>query len=496
MIERLSPFDVGLGFYDDADPDWEEYSELTMLLERALSIPKPGEVAAARAKKAEKSAKKTAAKKAAKAAATPPKKGGRESGEEDREGGEEGRQAGEEAQGTRAMTLRRREFLVGSLATGVAACAGRARTVTKQPMITHGVQSGDVSDGRALSWARCDEPARMVVEWDTTRSLRSAAPRCAGPRGQPPTTISPASCARRACRTRRRSRTASGSIARRRAARASGRRRAIRRRRGADAFRFAWTGDTCGQGFGRNPEWGGLRGYAAMRDAHPRVLPALRRSDLRRQSDPRRAEARETAASGEHHERARRARRTGARRFPRALRVQPRGRSRARARGRGARSSRSGTITRRTTTGGPGSSSTTRVHRERDASTLARVRARARCTSGCRFRGPRDPSGDQLRPVARRLRVDLPIVPHAERCRPRRGRTAMFGARRRRGWSSRWRLDGALEDRRVRSAAGAGDRRRPMAIAQRRLRRMATGPPTGREVELAGVLAALEGERA
>ncbi len=40
MIERLSPFDAGLGFFDDDDPDWEEYAELTMLLERAKAIPK------------------------------------------------------------------------------------------------------------------------------------------------------------------------------------------------------------------------------------------------------------------------------------------------------------------------------------------------------------------------------------------------------------------------------------------------------------------------
>ncbi len=37
----------------------------------------------------------------------------------------------------------------------------------------------------------------------------------------------------------------------------------------ADRVRFVWTGDTCGQGFGRNPEWGGLRGYQALRAAEP-----------------------------------------------------------------------------------------------------------------------------------------------------------------------------------------------------------------------------------
>lgn len=38
------------------------------------------------------------------------------------------------------------------------------------------------------------------------------------------------------------------------------------------SFRVAWTGDTCGQGFGRNPEWGGLRGYAAIRAVEPALF--------------------------------------------------------------------------------------------------------------------------------------------------------------------------------------------------------------------------------
>lgn len=39
-----------------------------------------------------------------------------------------------------------------------------------------------------------------------------------------------------------------------------------------DKLRVAWTGDTCGQGFGRNPDFGGLRGYAAIREAQPDVF--------------------------------------------------------------------------------------------------------------------------------------------------------------------------------------------------------------------------------
>jgi len=39
LISRLAPFDVALGFYDDADPDWGEYSTLRDLLEQAKALP-------------------------------------------------------------------------------------------------------------------------------------------------------------------------------------------------------------------------------------------------------------------------------------------------------------------------------------------------------------------------------------------------------------------------------------------------------------------------
>lgn len=39
LIEKLSPFDVGLGFYDDEDPDWKEYATLRELLDQAKAIP-------------------------------------------------------------------------------------------------------------------------------------------------------------------------------------------------------------------------------------------------------------------------------------------------------------------------------------------------------------------------------------------------------------------------------------------------------------------------
>ncbi|MBA3394021.1 MAG: hypothetical protein H0T89_15340 [Deltaproteobacteria bacterium] len=38
MIERLSPFDGGLGFFEEADPAWDEYAALKELLDEAKAI--------------------------------------------------------------------------------------------------------------------------------------------------------------------------------------------------------------------------------------------------------------------------------------------------------------------------------------------------------------------------------------------------------------------------------------------------------------------------
>jgi hypothetical protein len=39
LIEKLSPFDGALGFYDDDDPAWAEYATLRELLDQAKAIP-------------------------------------------------------------------------------------------------------------------------------------------------------------------------------------------------------------------------------------------------------------------------------------------------------------------------------------------------------------------------------------------------------------------------------------------------------------------------
>ncbi|HUG53970.1 MAG TPA: alkaline phosphatase D family protein [Vicinamibacteria bacterium] len=185
----------------------------------------------------------------------------------------------------RPPTLRRREFLrralaapalaAPSLAAGARALGGPPAIVSAQgrrPEITHGVASGDVTGGRAIVWSRVDRPARMVVEWDTTDAFREAK-RVAGPAasaltgftarveltGLPPgQRISyrvffedledPRAVSLPVTGTLRTAATEPASVS------------------------LAWSADTVGQGWGINPEWGGLRLYDVMRRAAPDVF--------------------------------------------------------------------------------------------------------------------------------------------------------------------------------------------------------------------------------
>jgi alkaline phosphatase D len=170
--------------------------------------------------------------------------------------------------GTLSGVLTRRRFLTGALSTGALACARNA-IPTSRPQITHGVQSGDVQTGRALIWARASEPARIVVEWDTSDRFshpRRIAGPVVGPASDGAATVALDGLpdAQTICYRVRFEREA----ARGDSAWTMGRFATPR----ADRIRFAWTGDTCGQGFGRNPEWGGLRGYDAIRRAAPAFL--------------------------------------------------------------------------------------------------------------------------------------------------------------------------------------------------------------------------------
>jgi alkaline phosphatase D len=145
-----------------------------------------------------------------------------------------------------------------------------------------GVAVGDVAGGRAIVWSRCDRPARMFVEYSTTERFTDAR-RIPGP-----AVLESSDFTARTVLTalppgqrifyrvlfqdladlRDWSEPASGTFT-------TGPTSAELRRGKATGERdvtLAWSADTVGQGWGINPEWGGLRLYEAMRAVQPDVF--------------------------------------------------------------------------------------------------------------------------------------------------------------------------------------------------------------------------------
>ncbi|KTF31600.1 alkaline phosphatase D family protein [Xanthomonas vesicatoria] len=137
-----------------------------------------------------------------------------------------------------------------------------------RPMITDGVQSGDVLGGRALLWSRADRPARLRVEWDTRPSLRQAR-RVDGGMALPAhdftarVDLDGLPCGQDIFYRVRFEDIHSGMLS----APVHGHLRSAPQTR--RDVRFVWSGDTVGQGFGINPDIGGMRIYSAMRQRNP-----------------------------------------------------------------------------------------------------------------------------------------------------------------------------------------------------------------------------------
>ncbi|MBY0395991.1 MAG: alkaline phosphatase, partial [Thermoleophilia bacterium] len=73
------------------------------------------------------------------------------------------------------MYTSRRQILLsgGAGLVGLASGLGRPglSRAADRPVLTHGLQSGDVGTDSAVVWARSDRPARAIVEWATTESF-------------------------------------------------------------------------------------------------------------------------------------------------------------------------------------------------------------------------------------------------------------------------------------------------------------------------------------
>ncbi|MEW6160027.1 MAG: alkaline phosphatase D family protein [Verrucomicrobiota bacterium] len=137
------------------------------------------------------------------------------------------------------------------------------------PLITHGVASGDVTDTTAVIWSRTDRPARMIVEWSTRESFSNRR-RIAGPVTGPEADFTAKILLQRLPRGQRILYRVFFED------RGSGRGHAephigelVTATRGRGDVHFAWSGDTCGQGYGIDSSRGGMLTYLAMRNLRP-----------------------------------------------------------------------------------------------------------------------------------------------------------------------------------------------------------------------------------
>jgi alkaline phosphatase D len=176
-----------------------------------------------------------------------------------------------------SSTMSRRELLrAGALAGGgvAAASLGLPRRapgqVRARPVLTHGVQSGDVTARTGIVWARGDRPSRMLVEVSRTPSFERSL-RVAGPVLTPETDftgklrlrgLTPASDVFYRVRLADldeqgvTSEPLEGSL------------RTAPVARGTDVS-FVWGGDIAGQGWGIDPAFGGFRIFRAMEALEP-----------------------------------------------------------------------------------------------------------------------------------------------------------------------------------------------------------------------------------
>jgi alkaline phosphatase D len=174
--------------------------------------------------------------------------------------------------------MKRRAFLSLAATTGLSTlwsnplrAAAPAIIISDKirPQIPFGAQCGDVAADRAMIWSRSDRAARMIVEYSTTESFQNAR-RVIGPAAVEPTDF-----------------TARVDLTELPGGQKIFYRVTFQSLDDAKVFSepvagsfltapntkrdvsFVWGGDVCGQGWGINPEFGGLKIYEAMRRMRP-----------------------------------------------------------------------------------------------------------------------------------------------------------------------------------------------------------------------------------
>ena len=165
--------------------------------------------------------------------------------------------------------LSRRRFLQSTAATGLVAAGGvlampGLSRAADRPLVTPGVQSGDIGYDRGVLWARTDRPARAVFEWSTSESFANVN-RLPALDALPDTDFTTKILAeglpsgqeifyRVVFENLDDVNAASEPVVGRFRTAPTGRR----------DVSFVWSGDTCGQGWGIDEARGGMTGYSTM----------------------------------------------------------------------------------------------------------------------------------------------------------------------------------------------------------------------------------------
>ncbi len=172
----------------------------------------------------------------------------------------------------------RRDFLNATTTTLLSSSALAATPFitsdAMRPQMAHGIQSGDPQSDSAIIWTRSDRPARLWLDWSTTASMANAT-RVRGPylledsdyTGRLDLTGLPAGQEifyRVVLQDLHNERVLSEALPGHLRLPAAANSKSPMRN-----VRFAWSGDTAGQGWGINEAWGGMKIYEQIRQVRP-----------------------------------------------------------------------------------------------------------------------------------------------------------------------------------------------------------------------------------
>jgi alkaline phosphatase D len=167
----------------------------------------------------------------------------------------------------------RRQVIAGAAGLAIAGMPINAPAIitrdARRPRLDQGIACGDLSMDGAVIWGRCDRPARMHVDWATKKDFRDVR-RIAGPAALSASDFtSKLSLIELPPGNEIHYRVRYEDLVTGVFSQPEVGRFRVPDARAARPFRFTWSGDVCGQGFGINPRAGGMRLFKAMRAAKP-----------------------------------------------------------------------------------------------------------------------------------------------------------------------------------------------------------------------------------